>query len=127
VEDKPQACCSTPPKENNAPTGNPAMHCGVVECLLFLGLHHSGNPSTSSSVSYWIQLFLLWRERNVFVPEKEMFLSKEDVRMNILCQTGGLIFLILYFLYLDGSNWWNLIKLGLISTLEFHVPVTYPL
>jgi len=33
--------------------------------------------------------------------------------------TVGLIFLILYFLYLDGSNWRNLIKLGLISTLEF--------
>jgi len=33
--------------------------------------------------------------------------------------TVGLIFLILYFLYFDGSNWWNLIKLGLISTLEF--------
>jgi hypothetical protein len=33
--------------------------------------------------------------------------------------TVGLIFLILYFLYLDGSNWRNLIKLGLISTWEF--------
>jgi len=33
--------------------------------------------------------------------------------------TVGLIFLILYFLYLNGSNWRNLIKLGLISTLEF--------
>jgi len=32
--------------------------------------------------------------------------------------TVGLIFLILYFLYLNGSNWRNLIKLGLISTLE---------
>jgi len=35
--------------------------------------------------------------------------------------TVGLIFLILYFLYLDGSNWRNLIKLGLISTLEFQM------
>jgi hypothetical protein len=31
----------------------------------------------------------------------------------------GFIFLILYFLYLDGSNWQNLIELGLILTLEF--------
>jgi len=38
--------------------------------------------------------------------------------------TVGLIFLILYFLYLDGSNWKNLIKLGLISTLEFQTDVS---